>query len=72
MKYTIQEGDTLWGLAEKFLRNAYRWGEIERFNRTALSKERKRHQGRYTKSKAEVEDHTLIYPGTIIEIPPFL
>ncbi len=56
--YTVMRGDHLWGIAERFLGNGFRWVEIWKLNQ----------QRTMTDGRAFV-DPNLIYPGWQLELP---
>ncbi|PWB45744.1 MAG: hypothetical protein C3F10_05465 [Dehalococcoidia bacterium] len=56
--YTVMRGDHLWGIAERFLGDGFRWVEIWKLNQ----------QRAMTDGRAFV-DPNLIYPGWQLELP---
>jgi nucleoid-associated protein YgaU len=62
--YTIQSGDTLWGIATRFLGSGVRWTDIYNANRGVIEQVANQHRG-----GAGSDNGHWIYPGTSIVIP---
>lgn len=61
-KYIIKKGDTLWGIADRFLGNGTKWPTIYDLNKKVLNDA--------LKSRGQsLNNPHLIYPGTILQIP---
>jgi hypothetical protein len=56
--YVVQRRDTLWGIAETYLRDPFRWVEIW-----------ERNQGRTQPDGATMVDPDRVYPGWVLELP---
>lgn len=63
--YTVEAGETLWGIAGKHLGDNLRWREIYRLNRLAIVQEQARRQFH----PADDEQEYWIFPGTPLVIP---
>lgn len=61
--YTIKRGDTLWGIATKFLKSGSKWKQIYNLNKTVIEQTAKK---RGYKSS---NNGWWIFPGTKIQIP---
>lgn len=64
MRYTIQSGDTLGAIAQRFLGDAGRYRELWSLNRKVLEAEQNKGEVR-----RRLRGPNWIYPGTIIRIP---
>lgn len=62
-KYKIVSGDTLWGIAKRFLGKGSRWPEIYNANKSIIESVAKKH------GKSSSSNGHWIYPGTEITIP---
>lgn len=56
--YTVVRGDHLWGIAERYLGDGFRWKDIWRLNREQAMVDGRR-----------FVDPNLIYPGWVLELP---
>lgn len=61
--YTVQSGDTMWGIAKKTLGDGSRWKELYALNATAIEDTSKKH-GRASSSQGK-----WIYTGTVLSLP---
>lgn len=62
--YTIKSGDTLWGIAKRFLGSGAKWNTIYNANKEIIESTAKKRR----KGKGSDNGHW-IYPGTVITIP---
>ena len=56
--YRVRRGDHLWGIAERFLGDGFRWVEIW-----------ERNQGREVEAGSRLTDPNQIHPGWLLELP---
>ena len=61
--YTVKSGDSLWGIAKKYLGNGSKFPEIYTLNKDVIEAAAKKH-GRASSSNGH-----WIYPGTVLKIP---
>ena len=61
--YTIQKGDTLWGISKKFYGNGNKWETIYNANKKVIEDAAKKN------GKKSSSNGNLIYPGTKLVIP---
>lgn len=62
--YTVQPGDTLWGIATSLLGSGVRWTDIYNANRGVIEATANQHRG-----GAGSDNGHWIYPGTSLSIP---
>lgn len=62
-QYTVVSGDTLWGIAKKFLGAGNKYGEIYKANSSVIEETAKKH------GKTSSSNGHWIYPGTVLNIP---
>lgn len=61
--YTIKSGDTLWGIATKYLKSGTKWKEIYNLNKSIIESTAKKY------GKKSSDGGHWIYPGCKIKIP---
>lgn len=61
--YTIKKGDTLWGIAKRFLGSGAKWGTIYNANKEIIESTAKKY-GRRSSNNGH-----WIYPGVVLKIP---
>lgn len=63
IKYTIKQGDSLWMIAKKYLKNGKRYGEIYELNKETIEEAAKNH------GRSDSNAGNWIWAGTVITIP---
>lgn len=61
--YTVQSGDSLWGIAKKQLGNGSKYAEIYALNKDAIEAAAKKN------GRASSSNGRWIYPGTVLKLP---
>lgn len=61
--YTIKDGDTLWGIAECYLRNSARYTEIYELNKDVIEEAARKY------NHPNSQNGDLIFPGTVLKLP---
>ncbi|MCL2754399.1 MAG: LysM peptidoglycan-binding domain-containing protein [Oscillospiraceae bacterium] len=57
--YTVVRGDSLWGIAQRFLKSGNRWKEIYELNKAAID----------SRNRGTGKVYYTIYPGQIFKLP---
>jgi nucleoid-associated protein YgaU len=62
--YIVEPGDTLWGIAARFLGSGLRWRDIWRWNsRSIVAKQPQQERYRHRRG-----DPDWLFPGTVLEL----